>query len=280
MVEKKLAGKVAVVTGGARGLGRGYALRLANLGADIAIIDRNLKAFEVYEFEKNQMTAPTVMDECKAVGVKAMGLEVDLTDRVAAEKAIATIVKEIGRIDIAICNAGGGTVRFADEIKPGEEVVGRSGRAGEIRAGDAVTTGTPADCRQDMLTRVLDINLMTCMYTCMAVAPYMKQQRSGKIVTVSSTAGLEPSRSYHPYGMAKAAIVFYTRSLAMELGPYNINVNCIAPGIIRTGRMGDRSKIGEQTILKREGTIEDCARIVEFLTTELSDYVTGNVISA
>jgi 3-oxoacyl-[acyl-carrier protein] reductase len=220
------------------------------------------------------------MDECKAVGVKAMGLEVDLTDRVAAEKAIATIVKEMGRIDIAICNAGGGTVRFADEIKPGEEVVGRSGRAGETRAGDAVTTGTPADCRQDMLTRVLDINLMTCMYTCMAVAPYMKQQRSGKIVTVSSTAGLEPSRSYHPYGMAKAAIVFYTRSLAMELGPYNINVNCIAPGIIRTGRMGDRSKIGEQTILKREGTIEDCARIVEFLTTELSDYVTGNVISA
>jgi 3-oxoacyl-[acyl-carrier protein] reductase len=80
--------------------------------------------------------------------------------------------------------------------------------------------------------------------------------------------------------MAKAAIVFYTRSLAMELGPYNINVNCIAPGIIRTGRMGDRSKIGEQTILKREGTIEDCSRIVEFLTTELSDYVTGNVISA
>jgi 3-oxoacyl-[acyl-carrier protein] reductase len=280
MVEKKLTGKVAVVTGGARGLGRGYTLRLANLGADIAIIDRNLQAFEVYEFEKNQMTAPTVMDECKAVGVKAMGLEVDLTDRVAAEKAIATIVKEMGRIDIAICNAGGGTVRFADEIKPGEEVVGRSGRAGEIRAGDAVTTGTPADCRQDMLTRVLDINLMTCMYTCMAVAPYMKQQRSGKIVTVSSTAGLEPSRSYHPYGMAKAAIVFYTRSLAMELGPYNINVNCIAPGIIRTGRMGDRSKIGEQTILKREGTIEDCARIVEFLTTELSDYVTGNVISA
>ena len=171
MVEKKLAGKVAVVTGGARGLGRGYTLRLANLGADIAIIDRNLKAFEVYEFEKNQMTAPTVMDECKALGVKAMGLEVDLTDRVAAEKAIATIVKEMGRIDIAICNAGGGTVRFADEIKPGEEVVGRSGRAGEIRAGDAVTTGTPADCRQDMLTRVLDINLMTCMYTCMAVAP-------------------------------------------------------------------------------------------------------------
>ena len=278
-MEKKLVGKVAVVTGGARGLGRGYALRLANLGADIAIIDRNLKAFEVYDFEKQQMTAPTVMDECKAFGVKTIGLEVDMTDRVAAEKAIAQVVKEMGRIDIVVCNAGGGTVRFADEIKPGEDL-GRSGRAGETRAGDAVTTGTPAYTPQEMLTRVLDINLMTCMYTCMAVAPYMKQQRSGKIVTVSSTAGLEPSRGYHPYGMAKAAIVFYTRSLAIELGSYNINVNCIAPGIIRTGRMGDRSKIGENTILHREGTIEDCARIIEFLTTELSDYVTGNVISA
>jgi 3-oxoacyl-[acyl-carrier protein] reductase len=280
IMEKKLVGKVALVTGGARGLGRGYALRLANLGANIAIIDRNLKAFEVYEFEKNQMTAPSVTDECKALGVKSIGLEVDLTDRVAGEKAVAQVVKEMGKIDIAVCNAGGGTVRFADEIKPGEDLAGRTGRLGETKPGDAVTTGTPADCRQDMLTRVLDINLMTCMYTCMAVTPYMKQQRSGKIVTVSSTAGLEPSRGYHPYGMAKAAILFYTKSLAIELGPYNINVNCIAPGIIRTGRMGDRSKIGENTILRREGTIEDCAKIVEFLTTDLSDYVTGNVISA
>jgi len=280
VAEKKLAGKVALVTGGARGLGRGYALRLANLGADIAIIDRNLKGFEVYEFEKKQMTAPTVMDECKALGVKAMGLEVDLTDRAATEKAITDIVKGMGRIDIAVCNAGGGTVKFADEIKPGDNVAGRSGRTGEVGTGDVVTTGTPADCPEDMLTRVLDINLMTCMHTCMAVAPYMKQQKSGKIVTVSSGAGLHPRGAYHPYGTAKAAIIFYTRCLAEELGSYNINVNCIAPGIIRTGRLGDRSHMAERTVLKREGTIEDCARIVEFLTTELSDYVTGNVISA
>ena len=280
MTEKKLTGKVAVVTGGARGLGRGYALRLGKLGADIAIIDRNLKGFEVYEYEKKQMTASTVVDECRALGVKAMGLEVDLTDRAATEKAIAEIVKEMGRIDIAVCNAGGGTVKFADEIKPDENIDGRSGRTGEVGTGDVVTTGTPADCPEAMLTRVLDINLMTCMHTCMAVTPYMKQQKSGKIVTVSSVAGLMPSGAYHPYGTAKAAIIFYTRCLANELGQYNVNVNCIAPGIIRTGRLGDRSQLGERTVLKREGTIEDCARIVEFLTTELSDYVTGNVISA
>jgi len=276
MGEKKLAGKVALITGGARGLGRGYALRLANLGADIAIIDRNLKGFEVYDFEKKQMTAPTVMDECKAIGVRAMGLEVDLTDRTATEKAVAEIAEKMGSIDIAICNAGGGTVKFQDELKQGESGPGRKGEKG---TGDVTTTGTPADCPQEMLTRVLDINLMTCMYTCMAVAPYMKKQKSGKIITVASVGGLVAMGSYHPYGTAKAAIIHYTRALAQELGPYNINVNCIAPGIIRTGRLGDRSDMAERIALRREGTIEDCAKVVEFLATDLSDYVTGKTIT-
>jgi len=122
MVENKLSGKVAVVTGGARGIGRGCALRLAKLGADIAIIDRNLKGFEIYGFEKKQMAAPTPVDEAIALGVRAMGLEVDLTDRTATEAAIHEIVKNMGRIDITVCNACGGTVKFADEIKPGEVV--------------------------------------------------------------------------------------------------------------------------------------------------------------
>ena len=275
MVERKLAGKIALITGGARGLGRGYALRLAKLGAGIAIIDRNLKAFEVYEFEKKQMTAPTVMDECRAMGGGAMGLEVDLTDRGATEKAVAEVVKKMGRIDIAVCNAGGGTVKFADEIEPSETGLGRKG---ETAIGDITTTGTPSDCPQDMLIRVLDINLMTCMYTCMAVARYMKKQKSGKIVTVASTGGLIARGRYHPYGTAKAAIIFYTRALAQELGPFNINVNCIAPAIIRTGRLGDRSELADQIPLRREGTIEDCAKVVEFLVTDLSDYVTGKTI--
>lgn len=264
MSEKKLSGKMALITGGARGLGRGYALRLAGLGADIAIIDRNLHAADVYEFEKNMMTAPTVMEECRALGVRSIGIQADLTDREAAEKAVADVAAQWGRIDIAICNAGGGTVYFADE--PGQ-------------TGDVSLTGTPAVCPQHMLTRVLDINLMTCMYTCMAVAPYMKQQKSGKIVTCSSGAGLAASPGYHPYGTAKAAIIHYTRSLAQELGPYNINVNAIAPGIIRTGRLGDRSAFAKRIPLRREGTIEDCAKVVEFLVTDLSDYVTGKTIT-
>jgi len=269
MSERKLQGKVALVTGGARGLGRGYALRLAALGADIAIIDRNLKAADVYEFEKALLAADSVVAECEALGVKAIDLEADLTDREATEAAIGEIADNMGRIDIAVCNAGGGTVVFADE---------RDSASGANDTQDVVTTGLPSDTPEEMLTRVLDINVKTCMYTCMAVAPYMKKQGGGKIVTVSSTAGVDARGGYHPYGTSKAAIIHYTRALAQELGPFNINVNSIAPGIIRTGRLGDRSERAKEIPLRREGTIEDCAKVVEFLATDLSDYVTGRTI--
>ena len=273
MTGKRLSGKVALVTGAARGLGRGYALRLAELGADVALLDRNLDAAAVYEFERDQMTGATVREECAAHGVRALALEVDLTDRAAAERAVAEAAGALGGIDIAICNAGGGTIRFADEGSgPG------AGAAVAQPPTDINTEATASDCPQDVLTRVLDINLMTCMYTCMAVVPHLKRRGGGKIVTVSSTAGLVASGGYHPYGTAKAAIIHYTRALAQELGPHDINVNCIAPGIIRTGRLGDRAHLAPRIPLRREGTIADCVRVVEFLVTDLSDYVTGCTI--
>ena len=277
MTDRKLSGQVALITGGARGLGRAYALRLAGLGADIAIIDRNLAAAEVYEFEKAQLTAPTVMAECEALGVRAIGLKADLTDRAATTAAVAKIAAILGRIDIAICNAGGGTVTFADE----RQVPPHVGH-GANDPGDIVTTATPSEFDDDTLARVLDINVRTCMYTCAAVAPYMKRQHggkgSGKIITVASTAGVDAKGGYFPYGTAKAAIIHYTRALAQELGPYGINVNAIAPGIIRTGRLGDRSHLADTIALRREGTAKDCAGVVEFLATDLSDYVTGRTI--
>ena len=283
MSDKKLAGKVAVITGGARGLGRGYALHLAELGCDIAVIDRNLRGYEVYEFEKRQMTAPTVADECLALGVRATGLELDVSDREATQQAIDRIAEQMGRIDIAICNAGGSMYRFADEVQPDEStpapLFGREEEDKDKGPPDISTTGTPADCPQEMLTRVLNNNLMATLYVCMAVAPYMKKQKSGKIVNVASAAGFTAKgNTMHPYGMAKAAIIYYTRALAQELGPYNINVNCIAPGINRTGRPGDRSASGGRIPLRREGTIEDCVKVVEFLVTDMSDYVTGRTI--
>ena len=270
MSERKLQGKVALVTGGARGLGRGYALRLARLGADVAIIDRNLRGADVYEFGRATLTADTVMAEVQALGVRSIGLEADLTDRGAAEAAIDEIATKLGRLDIVVANAGGGTVLFADE---------KQGGPGTNQVLDEMTTGTPSNTPEEMLNRVLDINVKTCMYTCMAATPHLKAAGGGRIVTVSSTAGVDARGAYHPYGMAKAAIIHYTRSLAQELGPFNINVNAIAPGIIRTGRLGDREEMAKERVpLQREGTIEDCAGVVEFLTTDLSAYVTGRVI--
>lgn len=270
MSERKLQGKVALVTGGARGLGRGYALRLARLGADVAIIDRNLRGADVYEFERSTLTADTVMAEIQALGVRAMGLEADLTDRAAAEAAIGEVATKMGRLDIVVANAGGGTVLFADEKQGGE---------GSNQVLDEMTTGTPSNTPEEMLTRVMDINVKTCMYTCMAATPYLKAAGGGRIVTVSSTAGVDARGAYHPYGTAKAAIIHYTRSLAQELGPFNINVNAIAPGIIRTGRLGDRADRAKEVVpLQREGTIDDCAGVVEFLVTDLSAYVTGRTI--
>ncbi|MBV8091533.1 MAG: SDR family oxidoreductase [Alphaproteobacteria bacterium] len=122
-----------------------------------------------------------------------------------------------------------------------------------------------------------------------AVAPIMKKQHSGKIITVSSVAGTGPSidGGYARYGAAKAATAHYTRYLAQDLGLFGITANCIAPGVIATGRImatvipgtvqSNRDR-AEFIALRRLGTVEDCAKVVEFLATDLSDYVTGVLI--
>lgn len=260
-MNEKLLGKVALVTGGARGLGRSYAHRLAKLGADVAILDINLKSFEEYASEKEAMVAPTVMDEIKSLGRKSIGIQVDVSDFKAVCNAVDGVVNEFGKIDVLVCNAGVGTGPFGGNA------------ASEISYED--------------LHRTMDRNLFATIYTCVAVAKYMKKLRYGKIVTVSSQAGIMPrSGTYAHYGVAKAGVVMYTRYLAYDLAPYNITVNCIAPGFIGTGQWLERHKkegTDMEALIKsipmgRLGTPEDCAKVVEFLCTDLSDYVTGQVI--
>ncbi len=142
---------------------------------------------------------------------------------------------------------------------------------------------------EEDLRREVDRNLMSCIFGCQAAAIPMKEQHSGRIVNVSSQAGLKgsPNGHYSSYGIAKAAIINYTQYLAGELAPHGINVNCIAPAFIGTGRMMQRSfntrpgqlEAMEKAIpLGRVGTAEDCAKVVEFLVTDLSDYVVGQCI--
>jgi 3-oxoacyl-[acyl-carrier protein] reductase len=257
----KLDGKVAIVTGAARGLGRAYARRLAGLGAKVAVTDLNLKSYEEFEAEASAMTAASTVDEIKDGGGEALGFEFDIGDREAVFAMVGDVAKAWGRIDILVANAGGGR-----------------GRPRE-------TTATLVP--QDLLELVTRMNFYGTVHSCSAVAPHMKEQKGGKIVTVASYAGSVAGvgGGYAHYGANKAAIAHYTRYLAQELGPFGINCNCIAPGAIETGRivqlMGRRARenvVNPEIALRRNGQPEDCAKVVEFLCTDLSDYVSGALI--
>jgi 3-oxoacyl-[acyl-carrier protein] reductase len=255
----KLAGRNAIVTGAARGLGRAIALRLASLGARVAVVDKDLKSFKDFEAEQNLMTADSVMDEIVQAGGESMGIELDVSDREALFAMARGVNDTWGSIDVLVANAGGSS--------------------------GALPASTASDLDPFHLEAVLQRNLYGTIYSCNAVAPHMKEQRSGKIVTVSSSAGSRASADgvLAHYGSAKAAIAMYTRYLAQDLGRYGITSNCIAPGFIATGRImqniaPDSSLSLEEIPLRRLGEAEDIARVVEFLTTDLSSYVNGAVI--
>jgi len=255
----KLKGKVAVVTGGGRGLGRAYVLHLASLGADVVINDIDLNAAAEYN---EPLTATTVMAEVEAMGCRALGIQADVANQDAVDGMFEEALGAFGRIDILVNNAGG-----ALRTPPNHSA---------------------AEADMDHYQYIMDLNLTGTILCCQAASRPMKEQRSGKIVNVSSQAGLWSGHNGGgmAYKVAKAGIAHYTRILAAELGPYNINVNSIAPGWILSSRAvaggrdseETRAKLLPQIPLGRLGLPEDCAKVVEFLVTDLSDYVTGQCI--
>lgn len=258
----KLSGKTALITGGARGIGRAYAQRLGELGANVGIIDVDLQSFREFDSEKAAIEANSIIEELHNNGINAFGVEANVSSFEELNEAVTKIASVIGDIDILVANAGGGVGGLTDSYA--------------------------SSMNLESFHQVIERNLYGTVHTVMSVAPMMKKKGYGKIVTVSSQAGIQstPDGSYAHYGSAKAGIIMYTKYLAQELGPYGITVNCIAPGYIGTGRlMKEFEKIGVENITKnialnRVGTPEDCARVIEFLTTDLSDYVTGSVIDA
>ena len=260
MIELKLKGRVALVTGGARGLGRAYVLHLARLGADVVINDIDLKAAEQYG---ETLAAESVAAEVAALGGRGLGIEADVTQPEAVNEMVAAAVDELGGIDILVNNAGGNLWASEDQSASG------------------------ASPQTYHLT--MDVNLTGTVLCCQAVAAVMREQgRGGRMVNVTSQAGMWGGRDGGgmPYKVSKAGVIQYTRVLAAELGPDRINVNCIAPGFVLSSRAiaqgRDEPEVREPLVaqipLGRLGVPEDCAKVVEFLVTDLSDYVTGQCI--
>ena len=264
MAEQRLAGKVAWVTGSSRGIGRVVADHLAGLGAKVAI--HGTTPTSTRAFDEAESLAAVAAEIGNAHGAEVAAVHGDLADPAVVADAVAKIRDQLGDIDILVNNAGGD--------------IGAQGTGGE-RAGKPVENDALAVSLDDVRT-VLERNLMTCVLVCREVAPAMVRRERGWIVTIGSIAGLSGHRSEVIYGTAKAAVHEYTRCLAAQMRPHGVYANVIAPGEIITPRFvasrptRDERKVREGP-LTRYGWPEEVARCVEFLVTEDSSYITGQV---
>lgn len=239
---KLLEGKVAVVTGAARGIGKAIALEFAKEGADVAftdlVIDDNGKATEA---------------EIAALGVKAKGYASNAANFEETHKVIEEIVKDFGRIDILVNNAG------------------------------ITKDGLMMRMSEAQWDAVLTVNLKSAFNFIHAVVPVMARQKSGSIINMSSVVGVSGNAGQCNYSASKAGMIGLAKSIAKEMGPRGIRANAIAPGFIMTemtDKLPDEVKEGwyKQIPLRRGGTPEDVAKVALFLASDLSSYVSGQVI--
>jgi 3-oxoacyl-[acyl-carrier protein] reductase len=258
-VARPLTGKTALVTGAGRGLGRAFAERLASLGADIAVHGMR----ENGPAEYGEGTTLTAVAEAVAAqhGVRTIRVLGDLTKGEDIERIVETTSRSLGPIEILVHNAGGDIAAAGGKPDPNDAV----------------------GIREQDVRAVLDRNLLATILTCQAVARGMMERRCGRIVTIGSVAAFKGRTQASIYAVAKAGVTHYTRCLADQLRPYDITVNCIAPGDTRTGRfMGtravDQARMVETGTLDRIATIDEVARVVEVFAGPLGAFVSGQVL--
>ncbi len=239
------SGQVALVTGGASGIGEAATRAFARAGAKVA-----------FTYISSGAEANALEQEIRKAGGQALAIRADLTKQDETDAAFAAVLRAFGTLDVVFTNAGGILQRI----------------------------GT-TDSTLDLWQRTFDLNVMSTYLTCQAAAKIMVEKKSGAIVTMSSLAAMDGGGpgALH-YASSKGAIVTYTRALAKELGPLGIRVNGVAPGLIDTRfhvqfntPEGRRSAV-EGTPLRREGTAEDVANLVLFLASDKAAFITGETV--
>ncbi len=238
----KLKDRVAIVTGAARGMGRGFALSLAGEGAKILAVD--------IEMEELKQTEELVKKE----GGEILTMRIDVSSEKDTESMAKAAGSKFGRIDILVNNAA---VFAGMKPKPFYEY------------------------KLDEWQKHINVTVMGQWLCAKAVFPYMKKQNKGKIINIASSAAFRPLVGHTPYTVCKAAVIGLTRLMAAELGQFNINVNDIAPGSISTEALytlmsrEDAEKRAMAGVIKRVGQISDIAGMVVFLASDDSDFITG-----
>jgi 3-oxoacyl-[acyl-carrier protein] reductase len=262
-LEIDLSGRVALVTGGSRGLGRADALTLARAGADVVIADIQVES-ETTEEEAERygplaqvahaqglVYTEETANEIQALGRRAAAVKCDVTDREQVAATVARCVEDFGSVDILVNNAG--TLDHVAQI---------------------------GDQSPDLWERDLRVNLTGAFNCAQAVWPHMRERGWGRIVNMASVAGTLGGFGQASYSTTKAGLLGLTKSLALEGARHGINVNAIVPGIIGTeafsfGNPEMNERMVKRTALRRPGEPQDIANAIAFLCSDLASYITG-----
>ena len=237
-----LEGKNAIVTGGSLGIGSAIALVLAEEGCNIAI-----------NYRRHDAEAKEVVAKAEAMGRKGLAIKADVSSYDDAQNMVDTVVKEFGRLDIMVCNAG---INW---------------------------DGVIWKMSEEQWDTVINVNLKGYFNYNKAAAAVMKEQKGGKIVNISSINGMRGKFAQSNYAASKGGEIAMSKSLAKELGKFNVNVNVVAPGMVMTDMAYSipqefLAAAMDETVVGRFATPEECANVVAFLCSDKSRHVTGEVI--
>jgi 3-oxoacyl-[acyl-carrier protein] reductase len=245
VISLNLDKRVAVVTGGSRGIGRAAVDCFARLGANVVV-----------NYVKDRKAADAAVSAATEAGVQGLAVQADISHKGDAQRLVDASIEKFGSIDFLVCNAG-------------------------IWEGAAIDQMT-----EEVWNRTIDLNLKGTWAACRSAVPHMKQKGFGRIVIVSSTAGQRGEANVSNYAASKGGQISFTKSLGAELGPFGINVNCVAPGWVDTDMCADvfalpgyKKTIEDGIPVGRVATPEDIAWPIVFLCTDWARHINGEIVN-